>query len=76
MSRVFTRVEYPHFRQFMDTVATGRIRSRGYETTIYDRQGDIQALVHAPSIDEKGKLHPAAYYVKAASFKSGMPVAA
>lgn len=76
MNRVFTRVEYPQFRQFLDGLVTGRIRHKGYETVICDRDGDLQALVHAPSIDEKGRLYPAAYYIRTSALTVGIPAAA
>jgi hypothetical protein len=67
MNRVFTRVDYEQFRQFLDVITTGKVRNKGYETAIYDRQGDIQATVYAASIDEKGNCHPAEYHVRARS---------
>lgn len=76
MSRIFTQVDYPQFRQFIDAVSTRKIKNRGYETVIYDANGDIQAIIYAASIDEKGDCHPAQYHVKAASLACRLPLAA
>ena len=76
MERLYTRVDYSQFRQFLETIDTGKVKNRGYETTIYDRQGDIQATVYAASIDEKGKIYPAEYYVKARSLTIDLSAAA
>ena len=76
MNSIFTRVDYEQFRAFVDAFPTGRIRNRGYETAIYDRHGDILATVYAASIDERGKCHPAEYYIRAVSLPVGMSAAA
>ena len=76
MERLYTRVDYQQFRQFLQTITPGNVKNRGYETTIYDREGDIQATVYAASIDEKGKVYPAEYYVKASSLAIGVAAAA
>ena len=61
---VFTQVEYQQFRKFINQVHGHKIRSKGYETLIYDNSKDIQAIVHAASIDEKGNCYPAAYFIR------------
>lgn len=76
MSRIFTQVDYQQFRQFLDTITTRKIKNKGFETAIYDQQGDIQAIVYAASIDDKGKCHPAEYHVKATALSLCMPMAA
>ena len=76
MDRLFSRVNYDQFRQFLDAIDVGRVRNKGYETTIYDLEGDVQATVYAASIDEKGRVYPAEYYVRARSLAIGMASAA
>ena len=76
MNRIFTQVDYSQFRQLLDSIATRKVKNRGYETAIYDRRGDIQAIVHAASIDDKGVCHPAEYHVRASSLALCLPLAA
>jgi hypothetical protein len=76
MSRIFSKVDYQQFRQFLQGISTRKIRNKGYETVIYDNQGDIQAIVYAASIDEKGVCHAAEYHVRAASLALCVPMAA
>ena len=61
---VFIPVSYRQYRQFIAGVDTRKIKGKGYDTAIYDTAGDIQAIVHAASIDEKGRCYPAEYYVR------------
>jgi len=63
-SQIFTQVNYRQFRQFMAGITTTVIKGKGYETVIYDKHGDIKAIVHAASIDESGECHPSEYYVR------------
>jgi hypothetical protein len=76
MKRIFTQVDYGQFRQFLATTATQKVKNRGFETAIYDQRGDIQAIVHAASIDAKGKCHPAEYYIRTTSLGFGLAAAA
>ena len=62
--RVFTQVNYRQFRQHLADIATKNIKGKGYETAIYDRSGNIQAIVHAASIDMNGQCYPAEYYIR------------
>lgn len=61
---VFIPVSYRQYRQFIAGIDTRKIKGKGYDTAIYDTAGDIQAIVHAASIDEKGRCYPAEYYVR------------
>ena len=61
---VFIPVSYRQYRQFIAGIKTQKIKGKGYDTAIYDTAGDIQAIVHAASIDEKGRCYPAEYYVR------------
>ena len=74
--RIFTQVDYRQFRQYLAQIPGQQIRTRGYETEICDADGDIQAIVHAASIDENGRCHPASYHVRSASLCLSFPVAA
>jgi hypothetical protein len=76
MKRIFTRVSYQQFRQYLAGTATQKVKSRGFETAIFDQQGDILAIVHAASIDAKGKCHPAEYYIRTTSLGFGLATAA
>lgn len=71
-NRIFTAVDYRQFRSHLADIATKAVEGKGYETIIYDRQGDIQAIVHAASIDSNGQCHPAEYYIRT----SALPVSA
>lgn len=65
MSRsVFIPVSYRQFRQFIAGIDTQKIKGKGFDTAIYDAAGDIQAIIHAASIDENGRCYPAEYYVR------------
>lgn len=73
---VFTQVDYRQFRQFLSLLPDGKVKGKGFETALYDRSGDIQAIVHAASIDELGNCHPAAYFVKTSALSIRLPQAA
>ena len=73
---VFTPVSYRNFRQFIAGINSSKIKGRGYETAIYDKSGDIQAIIHAASIDQQGHCYPAAYYVRSQAAESRMSLAA
>ncbi len=62
--RVFTQVDYRQFRQHLADITTSTVKGKGFETVIYDRQGDIQAIMHAASIDNKGRCFPAEYFIR------------
>jgi hypothetical protein len=76
MTRIFTQVDYQQFRQLLSNTASRKVKTRGFETTIYDREGDILAIVHAASIDDKGNCHPAEYHVRSASIALCVPMPA
>jgi hypothetical protein len=76
MNRVFTQVDYQQFRRLLGAITTRKVKNKGFETVIYDQQGDVQAIVYAASIDDKGHCHPAEYHVKAASLALCLPLAA
>lgn len=61
---VFTQVDYRQFRQHLADITTKTIKGKGFETVIYDRKGDIQAIVHAASIDTQGRCYPAEYHIR------------
>ncbi|MCP3906708.1 MAG: hypothetical protein GY712_01655 [Oceanicoccus sp.] len=61
---VFTQVDYRQFRQHLADITTNAVKGKGYETAIYDRKGDIQAIVHAASIDTNGRCYPAEYFIR------------
>ncbi len=62
--RVFTQVDYRQFRQHLADFQTTTIKGQGFETVIYDKSGDIQAIVHAASIDTNGRCFPAEYFIR------------
>ena len=64
INRVFTQVDYRQFRQHLADITTTTIKGKGYETAIYDTSGDIQAIVHAASIDNNGRCYPAEYFIR------------
>jgi hypothetical protein len=63
-SRVFTHVNYRQFRLYLADITTSTIKNKGYETIIHDRSGDIQAIIHAASIDNHGRCYPAEYFIR------------
>ena len=63
-SRVFTQVDYRQFRQHMADTHTKQVKGKGFETIIFDQNGDIQAIMHAASIDEAGNCYPAEYFIR------------
>ncbi|WP_339338826.1 hypothetical protein [uncultured Oceanicoccus sp.] len=62
-NRIFTQVNYRQFRQHLADITTNTVKGKGYETAIYDSKGDIQAIVHAASIDTNGRCYPAEYFI-------------
>ncbi len=75
-NRVFTQVEYRQFRQHLADITTSTIKGKGFETVIYDHNGDIQAIVHAASIDNNGRCYPAEYFIRASALPVEWPQAA
>ena len=65
-NRIFTQVNYRQFRQHLADITTNTVKGKGYETAIYDNRGDIQAIVHAASIDN-GRCYPAEYFILTAA---------
>ncbi|MFT5691801.1 MAG: hypothetical protein ACI92E_001131 [Oceanicoccus sp.] len=63
-NRVFSPVSYRHFRQHLANIPSTTVQGKGFETVIYDKEGDIQAIVHAASIDNKGTCYPAEYFIR------------
>ncbi len=63
-NRVFSPVSYRHFRQHLANIPSTTVQGKGFETAIYDKQGDIQAIVHAASIDDKGNCFSAEYFIR------------
>lgn len=59
----FTRVEYSEFRRRLDQEPV-EVSHSGYETILYDVDGDILGIIHAASIDETGRCHPTEYYLR------------
>ncbi|ARN74926.1 hypothetical protein [Oceanicoccus sagamiensis] len=64
---VFTQVDYRQFRQHLADITTNTVKGKGYETAIYDSKGDIQAIVHAASIDTNGHCYPAEYFIRSSA---------
>ena len=75
-SKIFTEVDYRSFRRYLAGIDAPKIRDRGYETVICDRHGEVQAIVHAAAIDERGRCHPAAYHVLASNWLEAQSQAA
>lgn len=75
-NRVFSQVNYRQFRQYLASIDTHKVKGKGYETAIYDKWGDIQAIMHAASIDENGRCYPAQYYIRSEAMLTGISQAA
>lgn len=75
---VFKAVNYREFRQFLAHIGGGNVRSnnKSYETAIYGEKGDIQALVHAASIDDRGRCYPAEYFIRSEHSNQPFAIAA
>jgi hypothetical protein len=63
-SSFFVRVDYREFKRRLNRSPGCAIRRKAYETVICDDEGDILGIVHAASIDEKGRVHPTEYYLR------------
>ena len=63
-SSFFVRVDQREFKRRLNATPGCDIRRKGYETVIYDAEGDILGIMHAASIDEKGRCHPTEYYLR------------
>lgn len=61
---IFTQVNYAGFRAAMGQHQSGNINRGGFETVICDSEGLPLAIVHAASIDERGRSHGAKYFVR------------
>jgi hypothetical protein len=75
-TRVFTPVSYRVFRQHLADIQTSTVKGKGYETVIFDTRGDIQAIVHAASIDSEGCCHPAQYHIRTSALPLSWSIAA
>jgi hypothetical protein len=73
---VFTQVNYRQFRQYLAAITTHKVKGKGYETAIYDKWGDIQAIMHAASMDERGRCYAAEYYIRSEAMQAGLSQAA
>lgn len=60
----FVKVDYRDFKRRINRCPRVDIRHKGYETVISDEEGDILGIVHAASIDERGRVHPTEYYLR------------
>jgi hypothetical protein len=60
----FVKVDYREFKRRINRCPSADIRRKGYETVISDEEGDILGIVHAASIDERGRVHPTEYYLR------------
>ena len=60
----FVQVDQAEFKLRLNRCPDLDIRRKAYETVIYDRAGDILGILHAASIDEKGRCHPTEYYLR------------
>ena len=76
--QVFKPVNYRQFRAFIAGISACKVKnkSKGYETVIYDNHSQIQAIVHAASIDENGRCYPAEYFVRSQIAAHAMAIAA
>lgn len=70
---VFTQVDYRQFRQHLADFSTRTVEGKGFETVIYDQHGDIQAIVHAASIDNNGRCFPAEYFIRSQALPFSLP---
>lgn len=61
--RFFVEVDHAIFKRFINSIDNAKIKHTGYETVLYDGCGEIVGILHAASIDERGKCHPPAYYL-------------
>lgn len=75
-TRVFTPVSYRVFRQHLADIQTSTVKGKGFETVIFDNNGDIQAIVHAASIDSDGCCHPSQYHIRTSALPLSWSIAA
>jgi len=60
----FVEVRVDLFRRRLNATPGCEIRRKGFETVIFDSEGDILGIVHAASIDENGTVYPTSYYLR------------
>lgn len=60
----FVRVDVRDFKRRLNGSPGCTIRRRGFETVICDAEGDVLGIMHAASIDERGRCHPTEYYLR------------
>ena len=60
----FVQVDPAEFKRRLNRCPNPDIRRKAYETVIFDGAGDILGILHAASIDEKGRCHPTEYYLR------------
>ena len=60
----FVRVDAREFKRRLNSSPGCSIRRRAFETVISDNEGDILGIMHAASIDERGRCHPTEYYLR------------
>lgn len=65
MSNDFKQVNYSQFRNTLSSSAGQKVKSKGLQTWIYDRNNQILAVLKAASISVLGKAEPAQYYIRA-----------
>jgi hypothetical protein len=62
----FVRVDVREFKRQLNRYPGCTVRRRAFETVIHDDAGDVLAIMHAASIDERGRCHPTEYYLRRA----------
>lgn len=60
----FVEVPVDAFRRRLNATPGCEIRRKGFETVVFDSEGDILGIVHAASIDETGAVHPTRYHLR------------
>ena len=67
VKKFFVQVECSVFRRVVNGAMNARIKHTGYETVIFDDDGDVLGILHAASIDDRGRCHPPAYFLNRAA---------
>lgn len=57
-------VDYLKFRQILDHAAGSKIRNRGRQTYLYDKNGFILAILERARLEKSGRIQPARYLAR------------
>jgi hypothetical protein len=60
----FRQVDYRSFRELLNLAISGRVRSWGRDTYLYDSGNRLVAIKRAAKFDANGRCTPSSYFVR------------